>query len=168
MDNLFHLSPCCNISKLVPRVPLKVWNEHEDNYVERVCFSDTLNGCLRALYADTDSVYNIYVPIHKIAVYDPTSKEVIDSKTTHEKWCLDEVPVVNIGKLVVTSFECTDYSISQELYIPETNYVWRYLNYTGYLLNIINSCNRSNSNSDNEFSFVKQNFKAGVLNERSQ
>lgn len=122
---LFHLSKCNDIKKLIPHIPYKLWHEHEDNYIERICFSDSINGCLRALYANELEKFNVYVPSKQVQVYNPTSHDVLDQEITHEIWGMDEVPVIKIGEISVVSAKCMRTHLIQEIYIPETNFTWK-------------------------------------------
>lgn len=124
---LFHLSQDDKIQKLIPRVPYKLWQEHEDNYVERICFSDSINGCLRALFADDGAKYYIYIPQRQIKIYRPSEKEVVDQEITNEIWGVDEVPVTKIGTLMVSHGIVKEWVNKQELELPIIDFVWKYL-----------------------------------------
>ncbi len=124
---LFHLSIDDKLIKLTPRVPYRIWNEHEDNYVERICFSDSINGCLSALYADEGQTYNIYVPTSKIKVYHPNDKDVVDQEFTHEVWAIDETNVIKVGKIIVKSSKCIETHLKQEIHIPESKFQWEFI-----------------------------------------
>lgn len=128
MSNYYHLSLDERLVKLTPRVPLRVWNEHEDNHVERVCLSDTINGCLRALYASEGDTYTVYAPLNKLAVYCPTAIEVIDQDITGEIWAVDETAVIKIAKIRIIRCNHIDTVSRQEQSIPVLNYAWYTLN----------------------------------------
>ena len=96
--NYYHLSEIGNLEVLTPRVPESLVAMWEDNKIKRVCFSDSIEGCLSAL--QMPGKYYVYTPrdvIHEDFIHYPTVDEVRDAKFTHEVWVLTEVPVKCIG-----------------------------------------------------------------------
>lgn len=96
-----------NESVIQPRVPSNFMtkNGYEENKTPRVCFSTSIDGCLRALSQNVNGkefyVYNPEIS-SKHTVYKPTQKEVPDVKVTNEHWILQPVTLYCIGKIRVT------------------------------------------------------------------
>lgn len=96
-----------NESVIHPRVPSNFMtkNGYEENKTPRVCFSTSIDGCLRALSQNVNGkefyVYNPEIS-SKHTVYKPTQKEVPDAKVTNEHWILQPVTLHCIGKIRVT------------------------------------------------------------------
>lgn len=96
-----------NESVIHPRVPSNFMtkNGYEENKTPRVCFSTSIDGCLRALSQNVNGkefyVYNPEIS-SKHTVYKPTQKEVPDAKATNEHWILQPVTLHCIGKIRVT------------------------------------------------------------------
>lgn len=96
-----------NESVIHPRVPSNFMtkNGYEENKIPRVCFSTSIDGCLRALSQNVNGkefyVYNPEIS-SKHTVYKPTQKEVPDAKVTNEHWILQPVTLYCIGKIRVT------------------------------------------------------------------
>ena len=77
-------------------------NNYEDNKIKRVCFSTSIDGCLRALSMNlTNKEFAVYEPIGKYKVITPTIKQVPDSKLTKEKWICKPVKIRKIGIIKV-------------------------------------------------------------------
>lgn len=96
---LYHLSEHKNLTLLTPRIPECAVSIYEDTVTKRVCFSDSIEGCLSALQ-DIPRKYYVYTPqelIQQNDLYYPTVNEVRDAKYTHEVWILQEVKVKLIG-----------------------------------------------------------------------
>lgn len=93
---LYHLSKDDNLTKLTPQIPECAVGIHEDTNTKRVCFSDSIEGCLSALQ-EIPKQYYVYIPAEEIDFYTPTVDEVRDAKFTHEVWILQEVKVKCIG-----------------------------------------------------------------------
>lgn len=96
-----------NESVIHPRVPSNFMtkNGYEENKTPRVCFSTSIDGCLRALSQNVNGKeFYIYNPeiSSKHTVYKPTQKEVPDAKVTNEHWILQPVTLYCIGKIRVT------------------------------------------------------------------
>ena len=92
-------------SVLTPRVPKNFLtdNGYEDNTTPRVCFSTSINGCLRAMSANIKNKdFYVFTPQGNHDIYSPTIKEVPDCKITNEKWIKEKVTLKMIGKIHVS------------------------------------------------------------------
>lgn len=108
---LFHLSSDKALTKLTPRVPECAIPIHEDISIKRICFSNSIDGCLSALEQGPYKYY-VYIIDDIIDEHDmhyPTVDEVRDAKYTHEVWILKEVKVKCIGKI-----KCSNYDSSRQ------------------------------------------------------
>lgn len=93
----YHLSEVAGLYKLTPRIPSIALDTYEDTTIPRVCFSDSIDGCLSALqYAGN---FFVYIPLNEPKLIIPTREQVKDAEFTHEHWCLEEVPVKCLGKV---------------------------------------------------------------------
>jgi hypothetical protein len=76
--------------------------------VKRICFSDSINGCLMAK-GGTYYNYDIYVmipdPKKKYKVYKPTGADVYDAPVTHELWITEPVKMVTIGMVHIDDID---------------------------------------------------------------
>lgn len=85
---------------LYPRVP-KNRMKCEDEKVQRICVSQSINGCLSAISPNVgDLIY-----IHKCTsnkVVQPNLDQVIDSFLTGELWILESVKMEKILKIKIT------------------------------------------------------------------
>lgn len=96
---LFHLSENPNIKRLMPKIPAYAVSEFENLTTKRICFSDSIEGCLSALQ-DMPRKFYVYTPIKEnIPIYTPTVDEVRDAKINHEVWSLKPVKVKCIGTI---------------------------------------------------------------------
>ena len=92
--------------RMMPRIPdnFMTRNGYEDNTTPRVCFSTSIDGCLRALSMNlSGKEFYVYTP-DPDGIYDvitPTVKQVPDVKLTHERWITTPVDTVLIGKIKV-------------------------------------------------------------------
>lgn len=92
--------------RMMPRIPdnFMTRNGYEDNTTPRVCFSTSIDGCLRALSMNlAGKEFYVYTP-DPDGIYDvitPTVKQVPDVKLTHERWITTPVDTVLIGKIKV-------------------------------------------------------------------
>ena len=92
--------------RMMPRIPdnFMTRNGYEDNTTPRVCFSTSIDGCLRALSMNlAGKEFYVYTP-DSDGIYDvitPTVKQVPDVKLTHERWITTPVDTVLIGKIKV-------------------------------------------------------------------
>lgn len=95
---LYHLSKNGKLKTLTPKVPEGALPEYEDTKTKRVCFSDSIDGCLSSLM--NPGKYYVYIPkedIREDSIYYPTVDDVRDAKYTHEVWLLSEIEVKCIG-----------------------------------------------------------------------
>ena len=97
---LYHLSTNKNLSILTPRIPECAISIYENTRIKRVCFSDSIDGCLSALQ-NIPTKYYVYVPynLQNEDIYYPTENDVRDAKHTHEIWYLNEINVKCIGAI---------------------------------------------------------------------
>ena len=89
---------------MTPTIPVNglTENGHEDNKTPRLCFSDSLIGCLAAQGTSCFRyTYVVYVPVNqKIKVHKPTKKQCPDAHITGEVWYTGKpIELVPIGKL---------------------------------------------------------------------
>ena len=106
---LYHLSKVENLELLTPKVPECAIPMYEDTKTKRVCFSDSIDGCLSAL--QSPGKYYVYIPkenIQEDSIYYPTVDDVRDAKYTHEVWVLSEIGVKCIGII-----KCSDMYIKE-------------------------------------------------------
>ena len=61
---LYHLSQVNNLELLTPKVPECAIPMYEDTKTKRVCFSDSIDGCLSAL--QSPGKYYVYIPKENI------------------------------------------------------------------------------------------------------
>lgn len=102
---LYHLSQS-NLDKktINPRVPSNYFtkNGYEDATTPRVCFSSSIDGCLRGLSENlTGKEFFVHIPDGKYDIFAPTKKEVPDCKVTHEVWIKEPVKIKCVGKIKV-------------------------------------------------------------------
>ena len=89
---------------MTPTIPVNGLTENgrEDNKTPRLCFSDSLIGCLAAQGTSCFNYsYVVYVPVNqKIKVHKPTKKQCPDAHITGEVWYTGKpIELVPIGKL---------------------------------------------------------------------
>ena len=105
MGNIYHLSEInLNNKVFTPKVPSNflVKNGYEDNKTKRICFSTTIDGCLRAMSQNLkDKKLYVHIPDKKYKIYKPTIDEVPDSKITNEVWILEPVKMKCVGIIQV-------------------------------------------------------------------
>lgn len=78
-------------------------NNYEDNTTKRVCFSTSIDGCLRGLSQNLkDKEYYVHILDGEYDIYTPNTTEVPDSKITKEVWVTEACNVKCIGKIKVT------------------------------------------------------------------
>jgi hypothetical protein len=123
-----------NNKTLRPRIPdnFLTKNNYEDNETKRVCFAPSINQCLIGLSMNCkDKEFYVHTPdnIDNYEVINPTKFQVPDCKITNEKWILEPVKIICIGKIKVigdTGKEGHKYTygdkLSAELY--DWNYKW--------------------------------------------
>lgn len=93
---LYHLSTIKGLEILIPKVPETAISGLEDTSIKRVCFSDSIEGCLSALQ-DIPRKYYVYSPCEEVVPYYPRVDEVRDAKYTHEVWVTKNVKVKCLG-----------------------------------------------------------------------
>lgn len=101
----YHLS-LSNLDKktLQPSIPdnFLTKNEYEENKTKRVCFSNSIDGCLRGLSQNLkDKEFYVHIIDDNSSIYKPTIEEVPDCKVTGEVWVKTPVKVKCIGKIHV-------------------------------------------------------------------
>lgn len=105
--NIYNLSENNMDEKILhPRIPdnFLVRGGYENGTTPRVCFSSTIDGCLRALSQNLKGkTLYVHVPvdIDKCNVCKPTIKQVPDCKITNEVWVTNNVRLKCIGKIYV-------------------------------------------------------------------
>lgn len=87
-----------------PKVPLHKY-ECEDSETERICVSQSINGCLTALSSRFGIGEIVY--IHQCEsdnIIQPTVEQVIDVCFTGEQWILEPVVMKLYIKIVIIGF----------------------------------------------------------------
>lgn len=88
--------------------PRKYDNDNVKNgmerYVSRVCFADSIQGCLYSIFPNGayDADFYVHVPGHEVKVYATTKDDIYDSEITHELWVKEPVEMKCIGKIHVS------------------------------------------------------------------
>lgn len=91
-------------SKLIPKVPNNFLTKggYEEDKTPRVCFADSIDGCLRAYSQNIEGMEFIVVqPVGHYKVITPTITQVPDAKVTGEKWITTPVKYKIIGSIKV-------------------------------------------------------------------
>ena len=135
---LYHLSKMnMDGNRITPKVPSNYFTKYgyEDATKPRVCFSTSIDGCLRGLSQNLkDKEYYVHVPNGKYKTYKPSTKEVPDCKVTGELWITRPVDLKCIGKIKVIKDKGEDGilfnygSHTGELYDWEWKWIERYDN----------------------------------------
>lgn len=96
---LYHLTINGGLNKLTPKIPGIAISQYENTTIKRICFSDSINGCLSALQSIPSKyfVYTLDENVEDQYIHIPTVDEVRDAKYTHEVWILREVDVRCLG-----------------------------------------------------------------------
>ena len=95
---LYHLSESNDIKVLHPQIPENGLAMYEELITPRVCFSDSVNGCLSAIQQGGELYYYVYVPVNdELKFIIPTKDQVCDAFLTGEVWMLHDVDVKCIG-----------------------------------------------------------------------
>lgn len=130
---LYRISESSNWDGAVisPRVPRNYMtdNGYEDDKTPRVCFSTSINGCLRAMSANLkNKEFYVFIPDGKYDFYRPTVKEVPDQLVTNEVWIKEDVKLKMIGKIHVS--EAKDrpmrYNYGTDKYAELYDWKWRW------------------------------------------
>ncbi len=123
---LYHVSDKPNLEILTARIPEIGVEENEDMTIKRVCFSNSISGCLSSIGPCKDMLYYVYIPIDKnIPIYKPTVYDVRDSEFTGEIWSFQDVEVKLVG-IINTKFEIfSEYeTVRGTVRIPNYTYKW--------------------------------------------
>ena len=123
-DMLYHLSQHNNLKILKPTIPEAVLaNKHslENKHIPRVCFSNSIDGCLLGLqFRDADFKEAPNGILEYVYVAEERSladaiiinndelidyKLVFDAQITGEVWCLSNIRVKCIGTINVISYD---------------------------------------------------------------
>lgn len=68
---LYHLSQTPRIEILVPSIPKCAIPMYEDTSIRRVCFSNSISGCLSALQDIAGAEFYVYTPIEECDIIIP-------------------------------------------------------------------------------------------------
>jgi hypothetical protein len=94
--------------------PRKYDNDNVKNdmerYVSRVCFADSIDGCLYSIFPNGayDADFYVHIPAHEVKVYSTTKEDIYDSEITHELWVKEPVEMKCIGKIHVSGVSNKD------------------------------------------------------------
>lgn len=105
--SLYFVSERSDFDKTIvqPRIPNNYMtkNGYEDGKTARVCFSTSIDGCLRGLSKNcTGMELYVYQPVlNGQKIITPTTKQVPDANITKERWITEPVELVCIGKIEV-------------------------------------------------------------------
>ena len=91
---------------LAPRIPDNFFtrNGYEDNTTNRVCFSTSIDGALKALSMNCkDKDFYVHRPMYstKLEVLQPTTEQVPDCEITGERWIIRPVKLECVGLIRV-------------------------------------------------------------------
>lgn len=137
---LYHLSPT-NLTgqKLTPRVPSNYMTKHgyEEGKTPRVCFSESIYGCLVALGYNIPKGTKFYV--HEPETYNglkiKSNSQVVklipDAHITKEVWVMEEVKLRATKIIEVTGYDTSnpngfDYSYGKNGEFTATVYGWKF------------------------------------------
>ena len=146
---------------LKPRIPdnYLTRNGYEDNKTPRVCFSETIEGCLSGLSQNIDG-WELYVqvPDGEYEVIKPTVKQVPDVNITKERWICSNVDIKCIGKIKVKDngkpgIKYKYGNNEAELYTWDYEWIAKY-----------NSINEGYIKSDKDIYYNKDKFDSGEIN----
>lgn len=149
---------------LKPRIPdnYLTRNGYEDNKTPRVCFSETIEGCLSGLSQNIDGweLY-VHVPDGEYEVIKPTIKQVPDVNITKELWICSNVDIKCIGKIKVKDNGKPGIKYKYGNNEAEL-YTWDY----EWLNKYINESSEFKSNSESNIVITDNLEIANVLNSR--
>ena len=101
-----------NGKTLQPRVPDNYFtkNGYEDCSTPRVCFAQSVDGCLKGLSQNLKGrTFNAYSPSEKIStVFKPNIGAVPDADVTGELWVKEPVTLKQVGKIFVSGDDGKD------------------------------------------------------------
>lgn len=91
---------------LTPRVPKNFLtdNGYEDSETKRICFSNSINGCLIALSQNIEGKeFYVHVPenMNTLKIEKPSKSQVPDVARTKEIWVLNPVRIKTFCKIKV-------------------------------------------------------------------
>jgi len=127
---LYHISEENLDSKtLIPRIPNN-WltsEGYEDNKIARVCFSETIDGCLISICREGIKEYYVHELVEQDDnnIISPSEKQVGDVRFTGEKWYTSPAKLKVIQKIMIIG------SVEQEMTINYGDelfsvYKWKY------------------------------------------
>jgi hypothetical protein len=110
---MYHLSITNGICDLEPQVPKRLSNG-ENATIRRICFSESIEGCIRSLqpssYSNKFDYHYVYKTVGNIEPHDILSNEelvrqglVPDAKFTGELWVLTPVKIELVSRIAITS-----------------------------------------------------------------
>jgi hypothetical protein len=85
---------------LYPRVPINRM-DNEDESTERICVSQSIDGCLVATYYEVGDIVYVHT-CEPNKVVTPTYKQVEDAPFTGEQWILEPVEMKLFIRLKIT------------------------------------------------------------------
>lgn len=134
-NKVYHLSQTnLNDKTIQPTVPSNYMtkNGYEDGKTKRVCFSTSIDGCLRGLSLKCEGMkLFVHVPNGNYNIYNPSNKEVPDASITGEVWIKKPVKMKCIGQIYVIGDKGEDgipYKYGNktaELYDWEWKWIWK-------------------------------------------
>lgn len=102
---LIYISIDKDLKEITPRIPECAIEGTEDRTIERCCFSDDIDKCLKAIEPNF-STYYVYVAILRKdqKIFKPSKKEVFDSFLTSEVWTVEPTQIVCVGSIKLKEF----------------------------------------------------------------
>jgi len=85
---------------LHPRIPKNRMN-NEDEEIERICVSQSIDGCLVATYYGVGDIIYVHT-CESDKVISPTPEQVEDAPFTGEQWIIEPVEMKLFMKLEIT------------------------------------------------------------------
>ncbi len=102
MDNFkgmwFHVSGRQNLKQLKPSIPSK---KNMESKKQRICVSDTLEGCLKGRFSTKNEILYVYV-VEGTPDYKPKKSEVVDVLETNEHWFYNSLNCQMLGCVKLT------------------------------------------------------------------
>lgn len=127
---LIHVSIDKDLKEITPRIPDCAIEGTEDRTIERCCFSDDIDKCLKAI-GPICSTYYVYVAILRKdqKIFKPSKKEVFDSFLTSEVWTVEPTQVVCVGSIKIKGiYKTIKYHVNQKPYIIHNHiYDWSWI-----------------------------------------
>lgn len=103
---LYFLSTDDNMDKSIikPRIPETLYKRFEDYWTPRICFSDSIDGCLSSICPSDSTELYVYQPYKEAllnsTIWKPTIHMVKDARFNHEYWILNELQLRKVGKII--------------------------------------------------------------------